>query len=143
MSVTPPPLPPPPPPPQPAGGAPDPEPRPFARPLNRAEERSLSDLESELSRSDPDLNSEMSSLESTGGARGAVDRAPLDRILQGVAIGVIVLVLVPGEWLAGLLSFGLLLGIPFAMAMIAVRAKREGYYESEGEKRDDDEDHRT
>ena len=138
MSVTPPPLPPPPS--QPAGGRPDPEPRPSAEPLNRAEERSLSDLEKELRSSDPDLESEMSSLESTGAGSGAADRAPLDRILQAVAIGVIVLVLVPNEWLAGLLSFGLLLGIPFAMAMIAVRAKREGQAE-EGQ-RDDGEDRR-
>lgn len=141
MSVTPPPLPPPPPPPQPAGGAPDPDPRPAARPLDRAEERSLSGLEGELRRSDPDLESEMSSLESTAGGHGAVDRAPIDRILQAVAMGVIVLVLVPNQWLAGLLSFGLLLGIPLAMAMIAVRAKREGTQDEE--QRDDGEDRRA
>lgn len=141
MSFTPPPLPPPPPPPQPAGGAPDPDPRPSARPLDRAEERSLSGLEGELRRSDPDLESEMSSLESTAGGPGAAERAPIDRILQAVAVGVIVLVLVPNQWLAGLLSFGLLLGIPLAMAMIAVRAKREGMQDEE--QRDDGEDRRA
>ena len=136
MSVTP-PLPPPPS--QPAGGAPDPEPHPSARPLDRGEERSLSDLEKQLRSSDPDLESEMSSLESTGTGRSVLDGVPIDRILQAVAVGVIVLVLVPTNWLAGILSFGLLLGIPFAMAMIAVRAKRESGQE---EQRDDGEDRR-
>ncbi|MBC3191207.1 DUF3040 domain-containing protein [Pseudonocardia sp. C8] len=136
MSVTP-PLPPPPPS-QPPGGAPDPGPRPSARPLNRTEERTLSRLEQELRRSYPDLESEMSSLESAGAGRGEAPGVPLDRILQAVAIGVIVLALVPKEWLAALLSIGLLLGIPFAMALIAVQAKWDGLGEDgngEGEDR--------
>lgn len=135
MPATPPPLPPPPPS-EPAGAAPDPEPRPFASPLNRDEERSLADLEGELRRSDPDLESEMSSL-----ARD--ERFSLDRVLQAVAIAVIVLVLVPTDWLAGILSFGLLLGIPFAMAMIAARAKREGGTGEGGEQRHDGDDRRS
>lgn len=139
MPATPPPLPPPPPS-EPAGAAPDPEPRPYASPLNRDEERSLADLEGELRRSDPDLESDMSSLEAR---RASQDHFSLDRVLQAVAIAVIVLVLVPADWLAGILSFGLLLGIPFAMAMIAVRAKREGTQGEGGEPRDDGDDRRS
>ncbi|MEJ8279896.1 DUF3040 domain-containing protein [Pseudonocardia spirodelae] len=115
MSVTPPPLPPPP-----DGGTGDPEPRPSARPLDREEERVLSGLEDELRRSDPDLR-----LSPPDPAPRAAPGGSADRILQGVAIGVIALVLVPSDWLAGLLSFGLLLGIPVAMAWIAFRARRE------------------
>lgn len=125
MSVTPPPLPPLPPS-QPAGGAPDPDPRPCARPLNRREERSLSDLEQELRRSDPDLESEMSSLQPAAAAPGTANPAMLDRVLQGIAIAAIVLVLVPTEWLSGVLSFGLLLGVPVALAMLVARERFEG-----------------
>jgi len=134
MPATPPPLPPPPPS-DPAGAAPDPEPRPAASPLNRDEQRCLADLESELRRSDPDLDSEMSSL-----ARD--EQFSLDRVLQAVAIAVIVLVLVPTEWLAGILSFGLLLGIPFAMAMIAARTKPQSVQGESGENRHDGDDRR-
>lgn len=118
---------PPPPPSQPAGGPPDPDPRSGARPLDRKEERTLAGLEGELRRSDPDLDSEMAALETTGARRSSVDR-----VLQAVAVGVIVLVLVPTEWVAGVLSFGLLLGIPIAMATIAVRARREGTDRADG-----------
>lgn len=105
MSVTP--LPPPP-------GTPDPEPRPHTVPLNRSEERRLSGLEHELRRSDPDLDAEMSALTAaTAGRSGA--RGVTERVLQAVAIGVIVLALLPWQWLAVALWFGLLLGVPFAM----------------------------
>ncbi|MEQ3554303.1 hypothetical protein WIS52_27880 [Pseudonocardia nematodicida] len=123
MSVTPPPVPPPPQ--QPAGGGPepDPEPRPSAEPLNRREEQSLSGLEDELRRSAPELETEMSSLEAARRTRTDNDR--LNRILQAFAITVIVLVLLPSDWVASILSFGLLLGIPLVMAFIAARARRE------------------
>jgi hypothetical protein len=121
---------PPPPPSQPAGGMPEPDPRHGARPLDRDEERALAGLEGELRRSDPDLDTGMTALETTE-AQPAAGHGSADRVLQAVAIGVIVLVLVPGEWLAGILSFGLLLGVPFAMAMIAARARRDSARRSE------------
>ena len=130
MSVTPPPLPPP----SPGGGTGDPDPRPVARPLDRDEELRLSGLEQELRRSDPELDTELTAPHRP--ARAAGGRA--DRILQAVAITVIVLVIVPSDWVAGLLSFGLLLGIPAAMAWIAVRAHRENVAREQAEGRDDE-----
>lgn len=117
-------------PPPPPSGAPDPEPRPHAVPLNRSEERRLSGLEHELRSSDPDLDSEMSALNPAGRAgpaavREVADHGRTDRILQAVAIAVIVLVLVPREWLGAVLSIGLLLGVPLAMTMVAVKARRD------------------
>lgn len=128
------PPPPPPPPSTPPPGAPDPEPRPHAVPLNRAEERTLSGLEDDLRRSDPGLDTEMSALNTAGAGRGrdTLGRGTADRVLQAVAIGVIVLALLPREWLAAVLSFGLLLGVPFAMAMVAARARREAGYGEHG-----------
>ncbi|MFP5070440.1 DUF3040 domain-containing protein [Pseudonocardia nantongensis] len=127
-------VPPPPPPSTPPPGGPDPEPRPHAVPLNRSEERTLSGLENDLRRSDPGLDTEMSALNAAGAGSGwdALGRGTADRVLQAVAIGVIVLVLLPGEWLAAVLSFGLLLGVPFAMAMVAARARREAGYGEHG-----------
>ncbi|ANY08531.1 DUF3040 domain-containing protein [Pseudonocardia sp. HH130630-07] len=121
---------PPPPSSQPADGVPDPDPRSGARPLDRAEERALSGLEGELRRSDPGLDSEMAVLEDS--ARSAAPGGSADRVLQAVAVAVIVLVLVPTDWLAGFLSFGLLLGVPAAMALIAARARREGIARRDG-----------
>ncbi|WP_224386217.1 DUF3040 domain-containing protein [Pseudonocardia sp. ICBG1293] len=126
MSVTPPPLPP-----SSGGGTGDPDPRPAARPLDRDEELRLSGLEQELRRSDPELDTELGAPPRPAGGRA-------DRILQAVAIAVIVLVVVPGEWVAGLLSFGLLLGIPAAMAWIAVRAHRENVARERAEGSGDD-----
>lgn len=117
MSVTPPPLPP-----SSSAGGPDPEPRPHAAPLDRAEERSLAGLEDELRRSDPDLDGEMAAL---AAARRVGPGGTADRVLQVIAIAVIVGVLLPGEWLPVVLSLGLLVGVPVAMAVIAARATRE------------------
>lgn len=130
MSVTPPPLPPSPP----GGGTGDPDPHPSARPLDRDEELRLSALEQELRRSDPRLDTELTAPHRPSRAAGG----RVDRILQAVAITVIVLVLVPGDWIAGLLSFGLLLGIPVVMAWIAVRAHRENIARDQAEGRDDE-----
>lgn len=130
MSVTPPPLPPS----SPGGGTGDPDPHPSARPLDRDEELRLSALEQELRRSDPRLDTELTAPHRPSRAAGG----RVDRILQAVAITVIVLVLVPGDWIAGLLSFGLLLGIPVVMAWIAVRAHRENIARDQAEGRDDE-----
>lgn len=97
-------------------GAPDPEPRPHTVPLNRSEERSLSGLEHELRRSAPDLATEMSTLTAATAGRPGTAWGEADRVLRAVAIGVILLVLLPWQWLAVAVWLGLLLvGFPIAM----------------------------
>lgn len=89
----------------------------------------MSDVESALRRSDPELESEMASLHhaSSGSGSGSEGSAiPLDRVLQTVAICVIVLVLVPREWMAWVVSIGVLLALPTALVIVAIRAEREG-----------------
>ncbi|MBP2367479.1 DUF3040 domain-containing protein [Pseudonocardia parietis] len=84
-------------------------------PLNRCEERSLSELEHELRRSAPDLDTEMSALTAATTGHPGAAWGMADRVLRAVAIGVILLVLLPWQWLAVVAWIGLLLGVPVAM----------------------------
>lgn len=100
----------------------EPEPRPHAAPLSRSEERRLTALEDELRRSAPALEGEMAAL---GTAPSRPPAGRIDRALQVAAAVVIALVVLPEAWLAGVLLFGLVFGVPLVMVVVAVRARRK------------------
>ncbi|MDN5913902.1 MAG: DUF3040 domain-containing protein [Pseudonocardia sp.] len=78
-----------------------------AQPLSDHERRVIGDLESELAESAPDLTDAFTRADKTL-ARSAMSGA--DRVLQAVAVLVVLAVLLPSEWRTVLAVFGVLSG---------------------------------
>lgn len=106
--------------PHPAPGEPD--------PLSEQQRKILSAIEAELTETAPELERLSDTFDAGSGSGPG-----LDRLLQIVAVAVIVVAIVPDSWLPALLVFAVMTGLPLVAALAGHHGTRDRHVDTEPE----------